>query len=299
MMDCIQHLEKIESPLCQLGEGLCWDMGRNSVWWLDIEGMKIYTMCMQNRTIQTYDTDTIIGCLVLDDNNRLLAYNDLEIQAFDDVTHAFTKCSTDFTKGFYDVLSNDGATDRQGRLLLGTKHTQCAKPSAGLQSVCTVMGIPQTLVQNITVANGPAFSPDGTVMYFADTPTGIISAYDYDIHTGRITNHRVFAKTPSDTYPDGMTVDADGYIWQALWNGGKVLRYAPDGTVVADISIPDALHITNICFGGADMQTIFIITAYSGMTNAQRQAYPNSGAVFMARASHTRGILDTPARTQG
>ncbi len=289
-------IQKINAPLCQLGEGLCWDTARNLIWWLDIEGMKIYNMNPDTHHVNTFDTDAIIGCLILDANNRLIAYNDLEVQIYDDTHNTFTKLSDGFNDGFDDVLANDGKTDRQGRLLLGTKHTTCTLPTAGVQSIDSLHSIhhKRPLITHITVANGPAFSPDGTTMYFADSPTGIVSAYDYNTDNGTLSNKRVFATTPTDTYPDGMTVDKDGGIWQALWNGKRILRYAPNGDVIDTIQIPNVLHVTNVCFGGADMQTLFITTAYSGMSHTDRDIYPDSGAVFRVHIPHTHGIPETP-----
>lgn len=291
-------LQKIDAPLCQLGEGLCWDKNRNLIWWLDIEGYKIYNMCMDTHTVQVYDTTAIVGCIVLDTQNRLIAYNDLEIQVDNDKDNTFIPLTNGFTANFKDVLANDGKTDRQGRLLLGTKHTTCQQNTAGVQRINSLSTASDKtlIIDNITVANGPAFSPNGDKMYFADSPSGHISVYDYDSQRGTVGKKRIFATPPAGTYPDGMTVDKDGYLWQALWNGKTVQRYNPDGECVMELVVPDVLHVTNVCFGGADMKTLFITTAYSGMTAIERQQYPDSGAVFMAHIAHTHGIAETPVK---
>ena len=285
-------VEKINVPLCQLGEGLYWDKKRNTMWWLDIEGYKIHSINHQTLAVQTWDTEKFIGMITMTDTGDLLAFADNEIMVFNPDTNSYTQLSDDFTNGAVDVLSNDGKADRNGDIVIGTKHTTCAKPTASLYHFQRGQKQGTELRKNITVCNGPAFSPCGTKMYFADTPTQIIDVYDYN--NGAISNQKTFAHYTGDGLPDGMTVDAHGYLWNALWNGHCIRRYAPDGTLERTLEIPKSLNITTVCFGGDDLKTLYITSAYSGMTDEQRQNYPDSGALFRVHFDDIHGMADAP-----
>jgi L-arabinonolactonase len=137
-----------------------------------------------------------------------------------------------------------------------------------------------TLFGKVACANGICFSPDGSVMYFADTPARTIWAFDYDVDAGTPSNRRVLVDMRDQPgRPDGSCVDADGFIWNAQWNGHRVVRYAPDGRVDRVVPVP-VLNPTCVAFGGSDLGTLYITTARYLMSADQLAAEPMSGGLF-------------------
>ncbi len=181
---------------------------------------------------------------------------------------------------------NDGRCDRQGRLWVGSMARGQAA-HAGTVYRCTAQeAVP--VLHDIRVPNCTAFSPDGRTMYFADTPTGLIRAFDLDPSTGAISNERRFAKLPENSgFPDGATVDAEGGLWVAHWGGGRVSRFAPDGTFDRSITVP-APRVTCCAFGGPRLETLFITTARVGMDDAALSAAPLVRRLVRRRAGRAR-----------
>jgi sugar lactone lactonase YvrE len=116
-------------------------------------------------------------------------------------------------------------------------------------------------------------------MYFADTLVGAIHVYDFDLELGAISNKRLFSKVEGHGYPDGATVDAEGYVWNARWEGGCVIRFAPDGEVDAIVAIP-ASRVTCCAFGGDDLDTLYVTTSRLHLTEQELAAQPQAGGVF-------------------
>jgi sugar lactone lactonase YvrE len=144
----------------------------------------------------------------------------------------------------------------------------------------------------LRIANSIAFSPDGRRMYFADTPTKIIRAYDYDLDSGELSGERTFATLQGPGSPDGSTVDSDGCLWNAEWGGGRVLRYTPDGRVDRVVDLPCS-HVTCCAFGGAKLDTLFVTTAWTGLDAAALARQPQAGALFAVDPG-VQGLADTP-----
>jgi sugar lactone lactonase YvrE len=132
----------------------------------------------------------------------------------------------------------------------------------------------------ITVPNSLAWSPDGRTMYFADTPRRTIWAFDYDRGTGEPSNERVFVASPG--YPDGSCMDADGCLWNAEYGGSRVVRYTPAGKVDRVIELP-AKNPTCCCFGGKDLDTLYITTAAQRLSAETLEKYPLNGSLLRAR----------------
>jgi sugar lactone lactonase YvrE len=155
---------------------------------------------------------------------------------------------------------NDGKVDPKGRFIFGSMDQNEDTPSGKLYCLDLDLSV-RVLDDGIICSNGPCFSPDGSILYFADTWTGDIWAYDYDIEMGDVSNRRIFASIDrSDGGAcDGMTVDAEGFVWQAHVYGGKLNRYDPDGNLERQIEMP-VLKVTCPTFGGANMDRLFVTT---------------------------------------
>lgn len=180
-----------------------------------------------------------------------------------------------------DNRFNDGAVDCRGRFWAGTMETTSSGKQVGALYRLDPDGSVHTMETGICIANGLGWSPDNTIMYFADSTPRTIFAYDFDAETGAISNRRVFAQSPRDEIPvpDGLTVDSQGYVWCCYWNGAKIVRYAPDGEVERVIQVP-ALRPTSCVFGGASLDELYITSSGGDMTSKQRSQYPLSGDLF-------------------
>ena len=170
---------------------------------------------------------------------------------------------------------NDGCCDPAGRFWAGSMACDVVEGAGSLYRTgpdCTVVKV----LDGMTIVNGPAFTADGSVMYVADTFAGVIYACGVDPETGELTGQRVFAEVASaDGSPDGMTVDDSGRLWVALWDGGAVRRYRPDGTVEATIPVP-ARRPTSVCLADG---SLFVSTACVGIADRG----PGDGAILHAR----------------
>ena len=174
---------------------------------------------------------------------------------------------------------NDGRCDPQGRFLAGYMNEKRDADTAAL--VRLDPDFTQTrLIAGMSISNGLAFSPDGRTMYHTDTPTQVVHAYDYDTGTGTPSNPRVFARFTQDgDRPDGAAVDRDGCYWSALYRGGKVVRIAPDGRVLAAFAVP-AMCPTMCAFGGRDLRTLYVTSAWQMREPEELARLPHSGGLF-------------------
>jgi sugar lactone lactonase YvrE len=174
---------------------------------------------------------------------------------------------------------NDGRCDARGRLFAGYMNEARDAPSAALVRLDPDFTQTQ-VVSGMTISNGLAWSPDGRTMYHADTPTQVVNAYDYDPASALPSNPRVFARFTADgDRPDGAAVDSDGCYWSALYRGGKVVRLAPDGRMLAAFAVP-AMCPTMCAFGGRDLRTLYVTSARQRRSADELARLPQSGGVF-------------------
>jgi sugar lactone lactonase YvrE len=174
---------------------------------------------------------------------------------------------------------NDCKCDPAGRLWAGTMSGEQAPGEASLYRLVPGGEI-ECVITGTTISNGLGWTPAGDRMYFIDSTAQRIDAFDYDAETGEISGRRTFARIdPSDGKPDGMTVDAEGGIWVALFAGGAVRRYGEDGTLEAHIELP-VTNPTSPVFGGLDLRTLYVTSARHELSEEQLAAEPLAGAVF-------------------
>ncbi|MGC7100886.1 SMP-30/gluconolactonase/LRE family protein [Amycolatopsis lurida] len=183
------------------------------------------------------------------------------------------------------IRMNDGGCDPDGRFYCGSMAYDARAGAGALFRLAPDRGVERVL-GGVTISNGFAFSPDGATAYYVDTPTGRIDAFDYTGADG-LTGRREFAKVEPPGQPDGITVDAEGGVWVALWGGSAVRRYDRDGVLDAVIELPVS-QVTACTFGGPGRTTLFI-------TTSQQDAAPDhrAGAVFAAEP----GVAGLPALT--
>jgi sugar lactone lactonase YvrE len=178
-----------------------------------------------------------------------------------------------------DMRFNDGRCDRHGRFWVGSLHEAREPETASLYRV-DPGGHYTEMLKGITVSNGIAWSPDNRVLYFADSWTRTIFSFEFDLDSGTLQNKKVFVQLPEGAgVPDGATVDAEGFLWSATFDGGCVTRYAPDGTTDRVIKMP-VQRPTSCAFGGDNLSILYVTSASMGLTEQQRIDAPLAGGLF-------------------
>jgi sugar lactone lactonase YvrE len=185
-------------------------------------------------------------------------------------------------------MMNDGKCDPFGRFWAGTLAIDEHDPVGSLYRLEPDGEVTRVLT-HVTVSNGLGWSPDGRVLYYIDSRTHRVDGFAYDAETGRISGrHTVVAIPAREGTPDGLTVDAEGHLWVALWDGSAVRRYAPDGQFECEIPLP-ASRITSCVFGGDDLEDLYVTSAARGLTPAELNRQPHAGALFVVRPG-VRGL---------
>jgi sugar lactone lactonase YvrE len=183
------------------------------------------------------------------------------------------------------VRMNEGGCDPAGRLYCGSM-SYTAEPGAGSLYLLRPDGRVEVVGHDFTIPNGLEWTADGTQAFHVDTPTGRVDVLDWDAERG-LYNRRPFAHVEGPGQPDGLTVDADGGVWVALWGGHAVHRYAPDGTLSAVVEVPVA-QVSACTFGGPDLDELYITTSRENLADPE----PAAGAVFSVRP----GVTGRPVR---
>lgn len=264
----------------KLGEGSIWDKHNNLLYWVDIEGKYVYKYNYFDRTNTAYQLMERPGTVVPYEGSSVLIATEKGIGIFDFSIPDFKEYilkTPDFIEN--NLRFNDGKCDSKGRFWVGTMHLK-AKKNAGSLYLLNNIKL-ETKVNPTTISNGLAWSHDNLTMYYIDTTSSCVLAFDYDIETGSISNERVAIEiNPELGYPDGMTMDAEGMLWIALWDGYAVARFNPiSGKLLTKIEVP-APKVTSCAFGGEDLQTLFITTARVDMSEKDLEQYPLSGSLF-------------------
>jgi sugar lactone lactonase YvrE len=242
-----------------LGEGPTWDAAAGRLIWIDILGSRVYTYDPDTgrRTVRV--TDQHVGAA------RPRAGGGLVLNLRDGV--GLTDPDGTFRWLHREPVpgrrGNDAAVGPDGSLWAGTMRYDEAA-GGGTLSRITADGLAGTVLDDVTISNGIGFSPDGRSMYYIDTPTRRIDVFHHE--AGRVTDRRRFTEIEEGAgLPDGLTVDADGCVWVALWDGGAVRRYTPDGELDRAIELP-VPRVTACAFGGPDLTDLYITTARLGLT---------------------------------
>jgi sugar lactone lactonase YvrE len=174
---------------------------------------------------------------------------------------------------------NDGACDPQGRLWAGTLADDF-RPGAGALYRLDGEGRVELVLDGLTISNGLGWSPDGTTMYLADSGPRVVHAFRFDSAAGAISEGRILLHVPADVgTPDGLTVDAWGDIWVAIYGGGRVHRYSAEGSLLETLPVP-AAQCTSCAFAGSHLNRLYVTTATEGWSDEERRAQPEAGLVY-------------------
>jgi L-arabinonolactonase len=256
-----------------LGEGPVWDVDQQRLYFIDSMDGRIFRCTAEGTEVRAWDVPGKIGSIALRKDGEgaicslqggfhRLDFNTGECELFHDPEP--------------DLPSNrinDGKVDRRGRLFAGSKDTM-EDSASGARDPGDTDFYGTKVEEGIICSNGPCFSPDDKTFYFQDTWTGKIKAYDYDIESGNLSNRRTFANVDDSNggAADGSTVDAEGYLWNALVYDGKLTRYAPDGRVDRIIDMP-VKKVTSMNFGGPNMDVLYV----TSMAKPPLPRFPGDG----------------------
>ncbi|UYZ64072.1 SMP-30/gluconolactonase/LRE family protein [Hymenobacter weizhouensis] len=278
----------------QLGEGALWNPLDQRLYWVDIEGQLLHIFDPATGQGRSLPTGARIGTVVpTGQAEEVLVALQTGLHRLNTTTGQLTLLVNPLPDS--SLRFNDGKCDPAGRLWVGTLDMQGHPRRAALYRY-SPDGHLQTMLTQVSISNGLAWALDQRTMYYVDTPTRTVQAFDYDPATGAITGGRVVIRIPEGHgYPDGITLDAEGQLWIALWGGGRVVRYNPTtGQLLATIAVP-APHTSSCAFGGPGLQTLFITSARQDLSPEQLQEYPLSGNVFAVEP----GVAGLPAALFG
>ncbi len=262
----------------KLGECVLWCDQAAALYWTDVEGATLSRYTPANgRTRQWQLPDRCGSFALCAEASQLLLGLAAGIALFNLDRNTMTPVIT-VEASQPGTRINDGRCDAQGRFVFGMFNATGAA-SGGFYRVHADLGIERLPLPPAAVANSIAFSPDGQLMYFADSPSRIIQCVDYPAHGG-LGVPRVFTQLRADEgYPDGSVVDADGGLWNAQWDGGCVVRYGADGVATQRIKLP-VTRPTCPAFGGPQLDQLYLTTARIGLSAQALQAQPQAGGVF-------------------
>lgn len=282
----------------QLGESPFWHPFENLLYWVDIPGRQVCRANVFMGEVERWDLPEEPGCIAPAHSGGL-------VLALRSGVYRATQWRGPLqllARAPYDTHTqrfNDGKCDRQGRLWVSTMFEPKDRALAQLfclqRDATTSTYVWLVMAQNATTGNGLAWSPSGDTLYWADTPSHHIRAYDVAPQT--LSGERIwtqFERKPSGWQfetisgphyggrPDGACVDLQGNYWVAMFEGQRLCQISPEGHLIATYATP-ALRSTMVCFGGDDGQTLYLTTAYKGQSAAEAQAQPDAGHVYWAR----------------
>ena len=285
------EVECVSETRSLLGEGPMWSPRDGALYWVDILTPAVHRF----DTVKQLDTEVKLGSMVSvaipKATGGLLLATPGGIVTFDPDTKLLSPiCHPESTRP--GNRYNDGKCDRMGRLWIGSLDMATAANRGNLFRV-DADGSWKKMDTGFTVANGLGWSPDNKLMYFTDSMRRTIYVYDFDLHAGEISNRRaLITLDASDGTPDGLTVDQDGCLWVAIWDAWRVSRFSADGEEMLRIKMP-VPRPTSCCFGGENLDTLYVTSASVRLNVEALAAAPQSGSLFAIRTPGIRGLPET------
>lgn len=263
-----------------LGEGPVWDADAGVLWWVDIEGRHIHRFDPVTSADTSFEMASMVGAVAIRASGGLLAALADGVWTVDPDSGA-AELFVDLGEP-PEVRSNDAKCDPAGRFLVGTMAFDNS-PIGSLYSV-EADGSLRRLLDQLSIANGMAWSADGGTLYYIDSPLRRVDAFDYDLATGAISRRRPYLvfddRVPK---PDGMSIDAEGGLWIAFWDAAEIRRYGPDRELDVVVRVP-ARQVTSCAFSGPDLRDLYITSATTGLSAEALAEQPHAGGLFHVRA---------------
>lgn len=290
LVDCKNHL----------GEGPLWDVREQRLYWIDSTACEIWSCREDGSDVRTYYVPTYIGSMALRQRGGAVLALANGFNFYDFETQELTHIANPFADK-PDYRFNDGKVDRAGRFFAGCMgydfdplNVSIARKPAENGSLYRLD--PDLSVKEIDTgmicSNAPCWSADDETFYFGDSEHKVIWAYDYDIATGDVSNKRLHVSDRNHARTvDGATVDSEGFLWNAKVLGGRIIRYAPDGSVDREIDVP-VRNVTSVMFGGLNLDVLY----FTSMAKAVRgvpTTQPGAGGLFAIYGLGVKGLPET------
>ncbi|MFD4971711.1 SMP-30/gluconolactonase/LRE family protein [Streptomyces sp. NPDC058424] len=272
----MSRIDVVAGNRALVAESPTWDERDGSLLWVDIIRGEVHRFRPES------GADTVVaqlpvtvGSVVARQSTGLVVAAGMSFALLDEATGELTPLAT----VDHGDRMNEARCDPAGRLWGGTL-TAAQRPGASSLYRLDPDGRLVTVLDDVALSNGLAWSPDGTLMYYADTVTERIDVFDYDLETGVASDRRTFADLHDcPGRPDGLSIDAEGGLWVAMARGGAVRRFDPKGRLdeVLDMPVPG---ITSCAFGGEDLRDLYVTTMCVGLSEVQLMEYPEAGSVL-------------------
>lgn len=294
MPSIYNDIELVASPRCEIGENPLWHRDMARLFFVDIPPGKVYAYNPAKADCSVLGQSRITGGFTLQQDDSLLLFQDGAVASLslDGRLHEVAADRCPGNDRFNDVIA-----DPEGRVFAG------AMGGNGRLLRFNLDGSVTEIADGFLGPNGMGFTPDLRGIYFTDSPARKIYYFDYDRTTGNLSNCRTFAEIPMDEgLPDGMTVDADGFVWSAIWFGGRLKRYAPEGGWDRDLFLP-VKQVSSVTFGGPDLTDMYITTTSSTTADSLRATAPDpgnarGGDLYRARVPGIRGTAPFRSKIQ-
>ena len=280
-------ISRLDVPQCSVGEGPVWDVAEQALYWIDILEQKVFRLDAATSQVRQWDVPNTIGSMALRDGGGAIVALADGVYTLD-----FETGECHFLAGSPDLDAQvqlaDGKVDRRGRFIVGSSDRGMKEARGKLYALEPGADALRIIDDDIFLANGPCWSPDYRTFYHADSIRKTIYAFDYDIDAGTVSNRRLFANTEDlGGIPDGATVDADGHVWSAICEGGKLVRFSPDGAIERIVDFPLKLP-GSVMFGGPALDRLFVPTLSPAFLG--READPLDGSTFVIDDLGIRGL---------
>jgi sugar lactone lactonase YvrE len=294
-VDVTAVVEPVGDVTAALGEGPYWVPEDDCLLWVDIEGARLHRTYFPSRETVTDSPGPVSAAFPAVGGGILIAGGAALTLLFPAERGGQWVARTIADVPARDgIRFNDAGVDPAGRVWVGSMHMDEAAPLGELYRL-DAGGRLNAVVKNVTVSNGLGWSPDGSRMYYAHTPLRRVDVFDYDPATGEAFARRAFADlSEAEGAPDGLTVDADGCVWVAMWGGSALRRFTPEGQPDAVLPVPVS-QPTSCAFGGPDLADLYVTSARVGLTDDQLAAQPLAGRLLHVRPGPV-GLPSTTAK---
>ncbi len=262
----------------ELGEGPLWDDRRQRLLFVDIMRGHIHEFDPATGADRIINVGRPVGAVAVTERGDWIAAAADGFYRVDPVSGRVALLVA-IEANQPDNRMNDGYVDARGRFWAGTMGMGGRRDKGTLYRL-DPDGRVHRMLGPVSISNGLDWSPDNKIFYYTDLASSRVDQFDFEVATGTIRNRRLFVEFPSEIgYPDGLIVDAAGFVWVALWEGGSVHRYAPDGRLDLIVPVP-ASQTTKCAFGGPELKDLYVTTAWIGLDAAARAEQPHAGSLF-------------------